>query len=56
MSKVYVEVKVRLIINQDDGVQTSEVMDEMEYNFQDTTGKADVVDTEILDYEVKDSK
>ena len=56
MRKVYVEVKVRLIINQDDGVDTSQVIDEMEYEFTDTTGKADIVDTTIEEYEVVDSK
>ena len=56
MRKVFVDVKVRLIINQDDGVETSEILDEMEYEFTDTTGKADIVDTTIEDYEVVDSK
>ncbi len=56
MRKVYVEVKVRLIINQDDGVETSEVIDEMDYNFDSQTDGANIVDTEVLDYEVTDSK
>ena len=56
MRKVYVELKVKMILNQDEGVETSEILDEMNYNFQDTTGKADIIDTEILDYDIKDSK
>jgi hypothetical protein len=42
MRKVYVDVTVRLIINQDDGVETSKVINEMEYNFMDMTGKATI--------------
>ena len=54
--KVYVDVTVRLIINQDDDVCTGDVINEMEYNFMDMTGKATIEDTEIKDYEVTDSK
>jgi hypothetical protein len=56
MRKVYVNVAVRLIINIDEGVEVSEVIDEMDYSFKDTTGKADIIDTEIRDHEVTDSK
>ena len=56
MRKVFVDVKVRLVINQNDGVETSEIMDELDYTFNDTTGKADIVDATIEDYEVVESK
>ena len=56
MSKVYIEVKVRLIVNVDSGAEVSEIIDEMDYDFSDTTGKATVEDMEILNYEVTDSK
>ncbi len=56
MRKVYVDVKVRLIINQDDGVETSEVINEMEHNFMDMTGKATIEDSEVKDFVVTDSK
>ena len=56
MRKVFVEVKVKLAVNVNEGCEVSKVIDEMEYDFSDTTGLADVVDTEILDYEVTDSK
>ena len=56
MKKVIVEVKVKLVINQNDDVETSKIIDELEYEFTDTTGKADIVDTTIEDYEVVDSK
>jgi len=54
--KVYVEVKVKLILRVDEGEEISHVMDELEYTIFDTTGKANVEDSEILDYDVTDSK
>jgi hypothetical protein len=54
--KVTVELKVKLVINQDDGIETDEVLSEMDYGFTDQTGKADIIETEILDQEVIDSK
>ena len=54
--KVYVEVKTRLIIDQDDGVETSEIIENMEYEFVSTDNRADIVDTEITEWEVTDSK
>ena len=54
--KVYVELKVRLIVNVDEGTEIGEIVDELEYDFTDTTGKADVEDSTISDYEVTDSK
>jgi len=56
MRKVHVELKVKLILNVDEDIEVSEVLDELDYNFVDTTTKAEVEDTEILDYEVMDSK
>jgi hypothetical protein len=54
--KVYVNVTHRLIIRMDDGVEVDDVLNEMECSFSDTTGKADVEDTKMLDFEVTDSK
>lgn len=54
--KVYVEAKVRLTIRQDDDVETSAVLDGLDCRFADTTGKAQVEDAEIVEWEVKDSK
>jgi hypothetical protein len=56
MRKVYVEVKVKLILNMDDGIEVSDVIDEMDYNFTSTTTGADVYDSTIEDHEVTDSK
>lgn len=54
--KVTVEVKVKLTINADYDQDLSEVLDEMEHEFIDTTGGAVIEDSEILDYEVIDSR
>jgi hypothetical protein len=54
--KIYVEVKVRLIIRADEGVEVGQIVNEMEYNFSDTTGKADIEDSEVCGFEVTDRK
>ena len=56
MRKVYVEVKVKLVLEMEEGVEVGEVIDEMDYDFTSNTTNADIVDTEILDHEVTDSK
>ena len=56
MRKVYIEVKARLIIYADEGVEISEVINEMGYDFTSRTKGADIMETEILDFEVVDSK
>ena len=56
MRKVYVEVKVKMIVSADDGVDISDVVNEMEYDFSSQTEGADILDTEILDWEITDSK
>ena len=40
----------------DEGKDISEVVNELEYNFADTTGSATVEDYQIRDFEVEDSK
>lgn len=54
--KVEIEVKVKLSIRVDEGQEISQVVNELEYDFTDTTGNADIEDTEILEYEVIDSR
>jgi hypothetical protein len=51
MKKFYVEVVTRLIIDLEEGVNVSDVITEMDYNFTSTTDGAMIVDTEIRDYE-----
>jgi len=54
--KIYVTVTTRLIINADDDQNISDVLSEMDYDFTSNTDGADIVDTEILNWEVTDSK
>ena len=55
MREVIVEIKVKAIISIDDDIELGEVIDGMDYDFTDTTTKADVIDCEMIDYEVIDN-
>ena len=61
-NKVYVTVKVKLIINLEDGETVDEAISKMDYNldcnfdYRPDGAENRVVDTEILDHEVDDSK
>jgi hypothetical protein len=54
--KVFVEVKVKLVLNMDEGVEVGDVISEMDYDFTSQTSGVEIEDTEILDHEVMDSK
>lgn len=56
MRTVNVEVRVKLVIKADDDVSINKVMNEMEYSFIDTTTQATVEDTEMTDFDIKDSR
>ena len=56
MRKVYVDVKVRLIVTMEDGIDLNDVINEMEYDFTYCTPDAVIDDTEIENWEVTDSK
>lgn len=56
MRKVYVEVVTRLIIDMEEGLSVADVITEMDYKFVSTTDGALIVDTEIRDHTVTDSK
>lgn len=56
MEEVTVEVKVKLKIRTKEGVEISEVIQEMDYSFTSQTDNAEIMDTEIRDFEVKDSR
>ena len=40
----------------DEGVEISDVVNELDYEVQDTTTAADILDTEITGYKIVDSK
>lgn len=54
--KVYVDVKVRLIIRAEEGQDIDEVLTNMDYNFTSNSDDAEIEDTEITDWDVVDSK
>jgi len=57
MRKVTVKLEMRLVMMLvDEGVEISDVMNELDYEVKDTTTAADILDTEITGYEVVDSK
>ena len=56
MRKVTVKLEMRIVMSVDEGVEISEVINELDYQVNDTTTAADILDTEITDYEVADSK
>ena len=56
MRKVTVKLEMQLTMLVDEGVEISQVVNELDYNVSDTTTAADILDTEITDYEVIDSK
>lgn len=56
MSKVYLTLKVDLVIDVNDGVEVDDVVNELDYGFTDTTGNATILDMAIEDYKIKDSK
>lgn len=56
MRKVYLIVHCEVIIEAEEGISISEIMDEMDYNFISQTDNVAVADTEMLDYDIIDSK
>ena len=55
--KVFVEVKFQLVINLNDDTSVEDVLNEMEYEFTAPTDvNADIDNSEMLDFEISDSK
>jgi len=54
--KVYIKVEFKIIVDMDDGTEVAEIMDEMKYSLESCTDAADIIETEMVDYEVTDSK
>ena len=54
--KVYARLTLNMILRVDEGTAVSEIVDELDYSFSDTTTKATIEDTTIEDYEIVDSK
>jgi len=56
MRKVTLKLQMRVVMSVDEGIEISEVVNELDYHISDTTTAADILDTEIIDYEIEDSK
>jgi len=56
MRKVTVKLEMRIVMSVDEGVEISNIVNELDYQINDTTTTADILDTEITDFEVQDSK
>ena len=55
MRKVTAKLEMRIVMLVDEGIEISKVVNELDYQINDTTTAADILDTEITDYEVLDS-
>ena len=55
MRKVTIKLQIRVVMSVNEGVEISEVVNELDYQLIDTTTAADILDTEITDYEIEDS-
>lgn len=56
MRKVFLKLKMKVEMAVDEGVDISEVVSDMYCQLNDTATTADILDSEITDYEVVDSK
>jgi len=56
MRKVTVKLEMRIVMSVDEDVEISHVVNELDYQINDTTTTADILDTEITNFEVEDSK
>jgi hypothetical protein len=54
--KVYVNVNVRLIVELEDGVELDHAMEDMSYLFAMDPDQGEVLDEEIREWTVEDSK
>ena len=54
--KVKVKLEIELSMIVDEGVEISEIINELDYDFINTTTKATIEDTEITNHEVLDSR
>lgn len=56
MRKTHVKVTVDLFITANDDAEISDIINEMDYFFTDTTGQARIEDSDIRNFEVLDSR
>ena len=56
MRKVIIKLEMRIVMSVNEGIEISQVVNELDYQVNDTTTSANILDTEIIDYEIEDSK
>ena len=56
MRKVTLKLQTRVVMTVDEGVPIADIVNELDYHVSDTTTAADILDTEIVDYEIEYSK
>jgi hypothetical protein len=56
MRTITVKLEVNLTIKADSDIEISKIIDELDYNFSDTTTKANIEDMSIEDFEIIDSR
>ena len=54
--KVYVNVTFQLVLDCDDDANVNEIVNEMDYDFCLNTDKSELLDTELQDWNIVDSK
>ena len=56
MRKVTVKLELEVVMSVNEGVEIAEVIQELDCQILDTTTEADVIDVQIVDHEIIDSK
>lgn len=56
MKKITATLTVKILLHVNEDADVEEVVNELDYDFSDTTTKAEVIDTEITDMQIEDSR
>lgn len=56
MDDIIVDVTIRIILKKDSGANLNDIFDGMDFDFQDTTETADIIDTEFIEYKIISAK
>lgn len=56
MRKVYVDVTIRVTLNMNESIAVDDVISDCDYNVSFNGEEADIIDTEMTDFNVVDSK
>lgn len=56
MRKMYINITTKVIVEVEEGVSLNETIDNLELDFNSTDEKIEVIDSQIDDFELTDSK